>query len=71
LSIYDFGQKRLNGGADWSAAEDGQVLPHFQQTVKYWGINAAVPYGGCILIPLRPVTGRSVGQSVGWSVGHK
>jgi hypothetical protein len=29
--MYDFGQQRLNGGADWSAAKDGQVLPHFQQ----------------------------------------
>jgi hypothetical protein len=31
--IYDFGQKRLNGSTGWSAAEDGQVLPHFQQIV--------------------------------------
>ena len=28
----------------------------------YWGVNAAVPYCGCILIPLLPV-GRSVGRS--------
>ncbi len=29
----------------------------------YWGVNAAMPYCGCILIPLLPV-GRSVGRSV-------
>jgi hypothetical protein len=35
----------------------------------YWGVNAAVPYCGCILIPLLPVGGQSV---VGrWSVGNK
>jgi hypothetical protein len=28
--IYDFGQQRLNGTADWSALEGGQVLPHFK-----------------------------------------
>jgi hypothetical protein len=25
-----FGQQRLNGTADWSAAEGSQVLPHFE-----------------------------------------
>jgi hypothetical protein len=34
LPIYDFGQKHLNSIADWSAAKDGQVLPHFQQIVS-------------------------------------
>jgi hypothetical protein len=28
----------------------------------YWGVNAAVPYCGCILIPLLPVGQRSVGN---------
>ena len=28
----------------------------------YWGVNASVPYCGCILIPLLPVVGRSVGN---------
>ncbi len=32
--INDFGQQRLNGAADLSAAEDGRVLPHFQQIVS-------------------------------------
>ncbi len=30
----------------------------------YWGVNAAVPYCGCILIPLLPVVGW-------WSDGNK
>jgi hypothetical protein len=34
LPIYNFGQQRLNGSAYQSAAEDGQVLPHFQQIVS-------------------------------------
>ncbi len=29
----NYHQQCLNGGADWSAAEDGQVLPHFRQIV--------------------------------------
>jgi hypothetical protein len=33
LPIYEYRQQRLNGGADRSAAKDGQVLPHFQQIV--------------------------------------
>jgi hypothetical protein len=32
--VNNFGQQRLNGTADWSAAKDGQVLPHFQQVVS-------------------------------------
>jgi hypothetical protein len=32
--IYNFGQQRLNSAADWSAAKDGQVLPHFKQTLS-------------------------------------
>ncbi len=31
--ISYFGEKHLSGGADWSAAKDGQDLPHFQQIV--------------------------------------
>jgi hypothetical protein len=31
IADYDFGQQRLNGAADWSAAKDGRVLPHFQR----------------------------------------
>jgi hypothetical protein len=31
LPIKDFGQQRLNGGANWSAAKVGQVSPHFQR----------------------------------------
>ncbi len=31
--IYDYRQQRLNGGANRSAAKDGQVLPHSQQIV--------------------------------------
>ncbi len=34
LPIYEFGQKRLKGGTNWSVAKDGQVLPHFQQIVS-------------------------------------
>jgi hypothetical protein len=34
LPINDFGQQRLNSGADWSAAGDGQVLPHFEHIVS-------------------------------------
>jgi hypothetical protein len=34
LLIKDFGQQHINGGADWSATEGGQVLPHFQQIVS-------------------------------------
>jgi hypothetical protein len=30
----------------------------------YWCVNAAVPYCGCILVPLLPVGGR-------WSVGGR
>ncbi len=55
LLINDFGQQRLNCAADWSAAEDGQVLPHFQQIVSRMSTHH-----GCILIPL---------QVVGWLVG--
>ncbi len=29
--INEFGQQHLNGAADWSAAEGGQVLPHFER----------------------------------------
>jgi hypothetical protein len=32
--IDDFGQQRLKGAADQSAAKDGQVLPHFQQIIS-------------------------------------
>jgi hypothetical protein len=32
--IFDYCQQRLNGGANWSAAKDGRVLPHFQQIVS-------------------------------------
>jgi hypothetical protein len=28
--INDLGQQRLNGTADWSATEGGQVMPHFE-----------------------------------------
>ncbi len=32
--MNDFGQQRLNGAADWSAAKGGQVLPHFEHIVS-------------------------------------
>ncbi len=32
--LTNFGQQRLNGAANWSVAEDGRVLPHFQQIVS-------------------------------------
>jgi hypothetical protein len=47
------GQQCLNGTANWSAAKEGQVLPHFKHIVS--GIDAAVPYCCCIFIPLRLV----------------
>jgi hypothetical protein len=34
LPIYNFGQQRLNSSTNWSAAKNGQVLPHFQQIVS-------------------------------------
>jgi hypothetical protein len=34
LPINDFGQQRLKGGADQSAAKDGQILPHFKHIVS-------------------------------------
>ncbi len=34
LPINNFGQQHLNGAANRSAANDGQVLPHFQQIVS-------------------------------------
>ncbi len=55
--IYDFGQQRLNGGADWSAAKDGQVchtsnrllVGHWRRRALWWLLfNSSV---------------------VGWSVG--
>ncbi len=71
--ITNFGQQHLNGTADWFAAEDGQVLPHFQQIVN-----------GALMLPCPIKTvfnssasgrlvswsvGRSVSRSVCWSVG--
>ncbi len=32
--INNFGQQRLNGAANWTAAKDGQVLPHFRQILS-------------------------------------
>jgi hypothetical protein len=32
--INNFGQQRLNGATNWSAAKDGQVLPHFHHLVS-------------------------------------
>ncbi len=58
--IYNFdGQQRLDGAADWSAAQGGRVLPHFEHTVSgastlsqlYFNSSAA----GCPLL----VDGRS------------
>ncbi len=34
-------------------------------TDHYWGINTAMPYCGCILIPLLPVGGRSEIKAAG------
>ncbi len=34
LLINDFGQQRLNGATNWSAAKGGQVLPHFDHIVS-------------------------------------
>ncbi len=34
LPIYNFGQQRLNGTSNWSAAKGGQVLPHFKHIVS-------------------------------------
>jgi hypothetical protein len=37
-------------------------------TDRYWGVNAALPYCGCILIPLLPVGGRWLVVGGWWSV---
>jgi hypothetical protein len=34
LPINNFGQQRLNGAADWSAAKGGKILLHFQHIVR-------------------------------------
>jgi hypothetical protein len=56
LLINNFGQQHLNVTAKWSATEGGQVLPTLS-TYYLWGIDTAVPYCSCILIPLQPVVG--------------
>jgi hypothetical protein len=32
--LMTFGQQHLNGATNWSAAEGGQVLPHFEHIVS-------------------------------------
>jgi hypothetical protein len=34
LQINNFGQQHLNSIANWSAAEGGKVLPHFEHIVS-------------------------------------
>jgi hypothetical protein len=33
-TFYKFGQQHLNCTTEWSAAKDGQVLPHFEQILS-------------------------------------
>ncbi len=66
LPIKDFGQQRLNGGADWSAAKAGQVLPHFQQILS-GALTLPCPIAGVFWF----LCGQSlVGRLVGWSVSR-
>ncbi len=49
LPIYNFGQQRLNGGADRSAAKDGWVLPYFQQQLIGSGASMPPPPMGAVI----------------------
>jgi hypothetical protein len=57
--IYNFGQQCLNNAADWSAAEGGQILSHFQHIVS--GVSMPL----CLIAAVFKLL--SVGGSVGWS----
>jgi hypothetical protein len=62
--LMTFGQERLNGAADRSAAKDGQVLPHFQQIVS----GASMPPCPITAVFNSSASGWSV---VGWLVHNK
>ncbi len=59
LPINNFGQQHLNGAANWSAAEGGRVLPHFENIVS-GALTPPCPITAVFQFPC----GRLV---VGWS----